>query len=80
MPNPLALSRWSRVAGLSLTTCALVLMGTAQAKEGNATQAEATAMVKKGVAFVKTSGKDKAYAEISNKAGQFTDRDLYLVV
>jgi signal transduction histidine kinase len=45
-----------------------------------ATAAEATAMVKKGVAFVKASGKDKAYAEISNKKGQFTDRDLYLVV
>jgi signal transduction histidine kinase len=45
-----------------------------------ATAAEATAMVKKGVAFVKASGNDKAYAEISNKAGQFNDRDLYLVV
>ena len=46
----------------------------------DATAAEATAMVKKGVAFVKASGKDKAYAEISNKSGQFIDRDLYLVV
>ena len=53
---------------------------TASAKEGNATAAEATAMVKKGVAYIKASGKDKAYAEINNKAGQFTDRDLYLVV
>ena len=47
---------------------------------GNATQAEATAMVKKGVAFIKANGKDKGYAEISNKQGQFVDRDLYLVV
>ncbi len=53
---------------------------TAQAKEGNATAAEATAMVKKGVAFVKSSGKEKGYSEITNKAGQFTDRDLYLAV
>jgi signal transduction histidine kinase len=45
-----------------------------------ATAAEATAMVKKGVAFFKTNGKDKALAEISNKKGQFIDRDLYLVV
>jgi len=52
----------------------------APAKEGNATAAEATAMVKKGVAYIKASGRDKAYAEINNKAGQFTDRDLYLVV
>lgn len=46
----------------------------------NATPAEATAMVKKGVAFIKANGKDKAYAEISNKTGSFVDRDLYLVV
>ncbi len=46
----------------------------------NATAAEATAMVKKGVAFIKSAGKDKGYAEISNKSGQFNDRDLYLVV
>jgi len=45
-----------------------------------ATAAEATAMVKKGVAFIKANGKDKGHAEISNKKGQFIDRDLYLVV
>jgi cytochrome c len=37
-------------------------------------------MVKKGVAFIKANGKDKGYAEISNKAGQFRHQDLYLVV
>lgn len=46
----------------------------------NATADEATAMVKKGVAFVKSNGKDKAYAAFNDKAGGFTDRDLYLVV
>lgn len=46
----------------------------------DATPAEATAMVKKGVAFIKANGKDKGHAEISNKQGQFIDRDLYLVV
>jgi signal transduction histidine kinase len=46
----------------------------------NATAKEAEAMVKKGVAFIKASGKDKGYAEITNKKGQFVDRDLYLVV
>lgn len=50
------------------------------AKEGNATSAEATAMVKKGVAFIKANGKEKGFAEITSKSGQFTDRDLYLVV
>jgi cytochrome c len=48
--------------------------------DAGATAAEATAMVKKGVAFIKASGKDKGYAEISNKSGSFKDRDLYLVV
>lgn len=45
-----------------------------------ATAAEATTMVKKGVAFIKANGKVKGHAEISNKSGQFNDRDLYLVV
>jgi cytochrome c len=61
---------FSLVAGLPLAALAA----------NNATPAEATAMVKKGIAFIKTNGKDKAYAEISNKAGTFVDRDLYLVV
>ncbi len=46
----------------------------------SATAPEATAMVKKAVAFIKANGKDKGYAEVSNKAGQFNDRDLYLTV
>jgi cytochrome c len=50
------------------------------AAEGGATEADATSMVKKGVAFIKANGKDKGYAEISNKAGQFKYQDLYLVV
>lgn len=37
-------------------------------------------MVKKGVAFIKTHGTEKGYAEISNKSGQFILHDLYLVV
>jgi hypothetical protein len=54
--------------------------GTAAQADGNATPAEATAMVKKGITFIKTQGKEKGYAEISTKGGQFSDRDLYLVV
>jgi len=50
------------------------------AKEGNATADEASAMVKKGVAFIKANGTEKGYAEITKKGGQFSDRDLYLVV
>jgi cytochrome c len=46
----------------------------------NATAAEATAMVNKGVAFIKANGKEKAYAAFDDKAGPFVDRDLYLTV
>lgn len=50
------------------------------AKEGNAGKDDAVAAVKKGVAYIKSNGRDKGYAEISNKQGAFNDRDLYLVV
>jgi cytochrome c len=66
------------IAAITLT--ALAFSAPAIAKDGNATAAEATAMVKKGVAFIKASGNEKGYAEISTKGGQFSDRDLYLVV
>lgn len=63
------------------TIAAILLLPFAvHAAEGGATEADATAMVKKGVAFIKANGKDKGYAEISNKAGQFKYQDLYLVV
>lgn len=46
-----------------------------------ATDKEAVAMVKKGVAFIKANGKDKGYAAITDKDNKdFHDRDLYLAV
>ncbi len=45
-----------------------------------ASRDDASAMVKKGVAFIKAQGIEKGYATISDKAGPFIDRDLYLVV
>ena len=44
------------------------------------TKAEAEAMVKKAQAYLKANGREKTFAEIDKKDGQFTDRDLYLVV
>lgn len=72
-------------SGLSVRSCLLLAAllasaGGALAADGGATKAEAEAMVKKGVAFVKSSGAEKAYAEFSKKGGAFSDRDLYLVV
>ena len=46
----------------------------------HATREEAMAMVKKGVAFWKTNGDEKTFAAITDKKGQFNDRDLYLVI
>jgi signal transduction histidine kinase len=46
----------------------------------NGTPAEAEAMVKKAVAYIKAVGPEKAFAEISNLKGMFVDRDLYVVV
>jgi cytochrome c len=48
--------------------------------QDKATAPEAEAMVKKAVAFISSDGVEKAYAEFGNKQGQFTDRDLYVVV
>ena len=63
----------------ALAAAAAVACSAAWAEEG-ATAKQAEAMVKKGVAFIKSNGKDKGYAEITSKQSQFKDRDLYLVV
>jgi len=44
------------------------------------TAAEAEAMVKKAVTYIKANGKEKAFTEILNPKGQFVDRDLYITV
>jgi signal transduction histidine kinase len=61
-------------------TIATLLGAAACGAWANATQDDATGMVKKGIAYIKANGKDKGYAEISNKSGAFVDRDLYLTV
>jgi cytochrome c len=71
----------SSLLGCLTTTAALAVVPIAGAHaQTHVTAAEAIALVKKGISFVKANGKVKGYAEISNKSGQFVDRDLYLVV
>lgn len=65
------------ILGACAATALLITSFTAHAA---ATADEATAMVKKGVAFMKANGKDKGHAEISSKTSQFKKDDLYLVV
>lgn len=62
------------------TLLAAAIVGGSACAGDFATKEEAQAIVKKAVAFIKAQGPDKAYTEISNKAGQFTNRDLYVVV
>lgn len=66
----------------TLIACAAVaaLVGFDAQAQDKASAAEAEAMVKKAVTFLKQNGPEKAYAEFSNKKGQFIDRDLYIVV
>jgi signal transduction histidine kinase len=69
-------------ASTLLLALAAALSPTLATAEGKATAAEATAMVKKGVAAIKAGGKDhdKLYADITSKDAKWSDRDLYLVV
>ena len=69
-----------KTASLLASTALFALATLAHAAEGGATAEQATAMVKKGVAFVKASGIEKGYAEITSKTSQFKFEDLYLVV
>jgi signal transduction histidine kinase len=69
-----------RKISLGVAGCGLLLLASSALAASSASKDEAVAMVKKGVAFLKANGTDKGYAEISNKKGQFQDRDLYLVV
>ena len=48
--------------------------------EKRGTQAEAEAMVKKAIGYIKANGREKAFAEIGNPNGKFVDRDLYVFV
>ena len=74
------MKRLIRHIAYALAVGALATQAPAFAKTEFASKDEAVAMVKKGLAYVKANGREKGYAEISNKKGQFVDRDLYLVV
>jgi cytochrome c len=39
---------------------------------------EAKSLVDKAAAYVKANGKDKSFAEFTNRQGSFVDRDLYI--
>lgn len=67
---------------LRASVAAVALAGLCQfaAAAEFATPKEAEAMVKKGLVYMKSNGKDRTFAEVTSKQGQFTDRDLYLTI
>lgn len=68
---------------MKVTVAALAILvgATIPAISGDkGTKDEAKAMVTKAVAFIKSEGAEKAYAEFDKKPGPFTDRDLYILV
>lgn len=54
-------------------------VGVAAAAE-RGTAEEASALVKKAVAYIKANGKEKAFPVINDPKGPFADRDLYIFV
>lgn len=66
------------LAGLALTLA--VLTGAPSAWAQNATKDDAVAMVKKGVAAIKANGRDKTFAQITDKDPQYIKQDLYLAI
>lgn len=67
------------IKGFALLAFAGFVSTSAVAAE-RGTADEATALVKKAVAFIKANGKEKAFAAINDPKGQFVDRDLYIFV
>jgi signal transduction histidine kinase len=67
-----------RIVGMVVVMSLLLVSGAVAADKG--TPAEAEALVKKAVAFIKANGKDKAFAAFTNKDPLFIDRDLYIFV
>jgi signal transduction histidine kinase len=65
------------VAGLIVV--AFMVVGVLSAAHA-ATQEEAKAMVEKAYAYLQANGKEKAFAEISNREGQFVKGDVYVFV
>lgn len=65
---------------LATAVALFALAGPAAADDVRATDADAEALVKNAVSYLKRFGAEKAYKEFQNKNGPFIYRDLYVVV
>jgi len=66
------------VAKVAFGLSALVF-GCAGHAADKSTPADATAMVKKAAAYIRTNGSDKSFAEFTNPSGSFVKGDLYVM-
>lgn len=58
----------------------LVALAFSRFASASAPKVEAESMVKRGIAYIKANGKDKALSEFSNQKGQFVKGELYIYV
>ena len=67
---------------LTLTAAAIAaaFLAPAHAKDDFGTPQEAEALVKKAVAHIRSAGREKAFADFTEKKSGWVDRDLYVVV
>src|SRR6478752_7401551 len=72
--------RFHHTIQAAVVIAAACTTGAFAAADERVTAKEAEAMVKKGVAFIKATPRDKAMADITDKKGKFVDRELYLTV
>ena len=68
----------TRVCMLALAFAGLAY-GSAGAAD-RATKEQAVAMVQKAVAAIKSAGAEKIYKDVTGKAAEFEDRDLYIAI
>lgn len=66
----------SVIVGVALALAPLCASAAAQF----GTIEEATALVKKAIAYLDKNGREKSFDEFSKEGGPFADRDLYVVV
>lgn len=69
-----------KVVGFLLAACFTIGVTGASFAAERATAREAEAMVKKAAAYIKSNGRERAFAEFNNNKGKFTSKDLYITV
>lgn len=70
-----------KILGKIMSTLMMVMIAaSSMASDKRATPEEAKAMLGKAVTYLKTNGKEKAFAKFSDKQGEFVAGDLYLTV